>query len=105
MTIYVLIMLILVVSIIGALLLFFRSINQQRRLHETILRSQNEKEIETYSRISGEYLHQNVINGRILPHFIQLKELKQLVDNSKTAQNRAVSDKIQALMNELSALR
>jgi signal transduction histidine kinase len=99
--VYLGIMLILMTSILGALLVFFRTMKQQRRLHKTILRSQNEKEIETYSRIAGEYLHQQVINGRILPHLIQLKELNQLVEANKTQKNQVIADKIQQLMQEL----
>lgn len=99
--IYIGIALILIISLVGALIVFFRSINQQRKLHETILRSQNEKEIETYSRIAGEYLHQQVINGRILPHLIRLKELNQLVTAAKSPRNQIISDKIQELMNDL----
>lgn len=99
--IYIGIALILIISIVGALVIFFRASKQQHLLHETILRSQNEKEIETYSRIASEYLHQQVINGRILPHLIQLKELNQLVIASKLSKNQAVLDKIQELIKGL----
>jgi signal transduction histidine kinase len=97
----VLITFIILITLAGGLIIFFRAIKQQRTLHETIMRSQNEKEIETYSHIAGEYLHQQVINGRILPHLIRLKELNQLVGTLKTTKGQDISDKIQDLMREL----
>jgi hypothetical protein len=89
------------ISLVSALIIFFNTIKQQRLLHETIIRSQNEKEIETYNRIAGEYLHQQVINGRILPHLIQLKELNRLIVNSKVSKNQDVLEKVQELINGL----
>ena len=93
--------LILIISLASALLMFFHFTKQQQMLHRLIIRSQNEKEIETYTRIAGEYLHQQVINGRILPHLIHLKELNLLVNESKMPKNQAVSDKIQVLIKDL----
>jgi signal transduction histidine kinase len=99
--IYIGILLILAICLGGGLFAFFHALKQKQALHQTILRSQNEKEIETYSHIAGEYLHQQVINGRILPHLIQLKELNYLVDVSKNPKNQAIAEKIQEMMREL----
>jgi signal transduction histidine kinase len=92
--VYIGIALILTVCVLAALFIFFHALKQQRQLHETILRRQNEKEIDTYNRIAGEYLHQQVINGRILPHLIALKAL---LNASKDA---SVTMKIQALIQD-----
>ena len=45
--------LILIISLASALLMFFHFTKQQQMLHRLIIRSQNEKEIETYTRIAG----------------------------------------------------
>jgi signal transduction histidine kinase len=91
---YIGIALILVICVFAALIIFFNALKQQRQLHETILRRQNEKEIDTYNRIAGEYLHQQVINGRILPHLIALKELL------KVSKDDIVTTKIQQLIQD-----
>jgi signal transduction histidine kinase len=91
---YIGIALILTVCVSAALIIFFHALKQQRQLHETILRRQNEKEIDTYNRIAGEYLHQQVINGRILPHLIALKALL------KASKDASVTEKIQALIQD-----
>lgn len=101
MTIHIAIMVILFVSVLGAAFMFLRTLNQKQKLHEIIIRSQNEKEIETYNRIASEYLHQQVINGRILPHLIQLKELYQIIEASKIENKSIAIYKIQSLIKEL----
>ena len=50
---------------------YFRTAKQQRDMQVIIYRKQNEKELETAQRISGEFLHQKVINGRLAPHIRQ----------------------------------
>ena len=99
--VYIGIALILVICLVGALIVFFRATRQQQQLHQTIIRSQNEKEIETYSHIAGEYLHQNLINGRIIPHLIRLKQINQLALALKSPRNQELLEKIQELVNEL----
>lgn len=91
---YIGIALILVICVVAALIIFLNALKQQRQLHETILRRQNEREIDTYNRIAGEYLHQQVINGRILPHLIALKELL------KASKDEVVTTKIQRLIQD-----
>jgi signal transduction histidine kinase len=99
--IYIGILGLLVLCVAWILIVFTRTMKQKQQLHETIIRSQNEKEIETYSRIAGEYLHQQVINGQILPHLIRLKALETFVKESPKVKNKEILDKIQILMVEM----
>ncbi len=96
-----LISLVVIISVAGACIVFLHYTNQQRKLHKTILKAQNDREIEIYRVIASEYLHQKVINGHLLPHLIALKELNQLVGYSKAVNKKAFIEKIEDLMKDI----
>jgi two-component system, NarL family, sensor histidine kinase LiaS len=89
----------LVLCLVGALLILVRSVRQQSQLNELIIRSQNTKEIETYNRIASEYLHQNVINGCLLPHILHIKAIQQAIDANINKKHLKL--KLSELMSEL----
>jgi len=80
-------------------LVYFRAWKQRQQMHQNIITAQNEKEVETYFRIAGEHLHQNVVNSRFLPHYTAIKEIEELAANSNTSK-KLIVEKTQQLMTD-----
>lgn len=93
------------IIVVIALWVYFRTAKQQRLMQTIIYRKQNEKELETAQRISGEFLHQKVINGRLAPHIRQLEELETLVRRLNNPQLSEITEKIQRLKQEVQETR
>lgn len=97
--VYLLITITLILSLIVGMIFTVRSFEQQRKLQDTINRRQKEKETETLKQIAGEYLHQRVINGLILPHLINLKEASHFVGTAKSASKKEITARLNGLID------
>lgn len=74
--------------------------NQQRNLQQTIIQHQNLREQETKSYIASEFLHQQVINGLLLPHLIKIKDLHTAVSEAKAMNKKQILASLENLLDK-----
>lgn len=73
---------------------------QQRNLQQTIIQHQNFREQETKSYIASEFLHQQVINGLLLPHLIKIKELHTGVSETRAINKKQILASLENLLDK-----
>jgi signal transduction histidine kinase len=73
---------------------------QQRSLQQTIIQHQNSREQETKSYIASEFLHQQVINGLLLPHLIKIKELHTGVAETRGMNKKQILASVENLLDK-----
>jgi signal transduction histidine kinase len=96
--IYIVISLMFILGMAAFLFVFFKSIEERRKMQQIINQKLNEKEIETAQRIAGEFLHQKLINERFVPHAHKLEELESLLKTLESPQTNLLIEKTQELL-------
>lgn len=98
---------ILLISLIGSLTMFFHSMERQRKAHDLekrsleqqqqlqaeIIRVQTNQTLATAREISA-FLHDEIINQRMLPHLTKLKSLTKMIQSKPQVSKNELEDSL-----------